>query len=63
MGYLHVRLLPDYGDKPVLWKIHQLVGLVYLGYDRDNRGDTVIDHIDGNKKNNKVSNLQIMDKR
>lgn len=63
MGYIHVRLVPDGGGKAVLWKVHQLVGLMYLGYDRYNRGNTVIDHIDGNKKNNKVSNLQIIDGR
>lgn len=61
-GYLHVRLKPDDGNKPVLWKIHQLVAHIFLGYQRGKYCDVVVDHIDSNKKNNKLSNLQLADR-
>lgn len=61
-GYLHVRLISDSG-KIQLWKIHQVVGKVFLGYDRKNTEKMVIDHIDNNKTNNNVLNLQIVPER
>lgn len=61
-GYMHVRLMPDNGDKAVLWKIHQIVAYVFLGYQRNNPENIVVDHIDSNKKNNKLQNLRLIDK-
>lgn len=61
-GYLHVRLISDSG-KVQLWKIHQIVGKVFLGYNRKNTEKMVIDHIDSNKTNNALQNLQIVSER
>lgn len=60
-GYLHVRIIRN-DRKTVLWKVHQLMGLVFLGHDRKNNDGLVVDHIDGNRKNNQLSNLQLLDK-
>lgn len=61
-GYLHVRLLPDDNGKPVLWKIHQLVAHVFLGYKRNNAEGIVVDHIDSIKTNNSLENLRLIDR-
>ena len=58
LGYLHVRLCKN--GKPTLWKIHQLVALAFLNHDRKEAGwDTIIHHINGNKRDNRVTNLEI----
>lgn len=54
-GYLHVRLFED--NKVKLFKVHNLVATVFL----DNK-DMIVTHKDGNKKNNAVQNLKLMNK-
>ena len=63
-GYLHVRL---YGDDGVvhLWKLHQFVAAAFLGYDRKkydrhNVQSITVDHIDNDKTNNRLDNLQLI---
>jgi hypothetical protein len=55
-GYLHVRLTK--GNGYTLWKVHQLVALVFLGHDRKNR-DFIVHHLNHNKKDNRLENLEI----
>lgn len=43
-------------------RIHQLVAIAFLNH-IPNGHDTVIDHIDHNKKNNRVDNLQLISHR
>lgn len=52
-GYLAVNLYNDLGIRQV--KVHRLVGMAYLPR---NQSQTQINHIDGNKHNNKLSNLE-----
>lgn len=57
-GYLHVRLCNN--TKPCLWKVHQLVALAFLNHDRKKAGvNTIVHHINGNKKDNRLVNLEI----
>ena len=53
-GYLTVRLYVN--KKRIQIAIHRLVGIAFLG-DSPN-GKTDINHIDGNKQNNDISNLE-----
>ena len=41
------------------WRVHQLMAITYLNHIPQNH-KLVIDHIDGNKLNNKIENLQIV---
>lgn len=59
-GYLVVGLCKNGIEKK--YKIHQLVALSYLGHNI-NGMNCVVDHIDNNKLNNNVSNLQIISQR
>lgn len=52
-GYLRVKLLKNKKEYP--FTIHRLVGLAFLPIIE---GKTEINHIDGNKKNNNLSNLE-----
>lgn len=56
MGYVHVRLRND--NKYVLWKVHQLVAYTFLGHDR--HSENIVHHLDEDKQNNMISNLQIL---
>lgn len=39
---------------------HQLVGLMFLNYNRKNRDGKVIDHINGHKDDNRLDNLEVV---
>jgi|TARA_R100000084_G_C4624727_1_gene135129 predicted PolB exonuclease-like 3'-5' exonuclease len=57
-GYLRVDLRDD-NKKAKTLKIHQLVAIAYLGHKLGD-DNIVIDHIDDDKKNNYLHNLQII---
>lgn len=40
--------------------MHQLVGAAFLGYDRKNDENLVIDHLNGIKHDNRVENLEVV---
>lgn len=56
-GYLTYRLTDDSG-KTKSWGIHRLLAWVFIA-DFDNIDGLVVNHIDGNKLNNDLSNLEI----
>ena len=57
-GYVHVRLVKD--RHYVLYKVHQLVGEAFLGYNRKNDENLVIDHLNGIKHDNRLENLEVV---
>ena len=57
-GYLKVLLWKD--KKSKLFTIHRLVAMAFLNKEEDKNE---INHIDGNKKNNCVDNLEWVDRR
>lgn len=59
-GYLFVRLSKDSIEKQIT--IHQLVAITFLNH-KPNKFEKVVDHIDNNKLNNYVGNLQIVTNR
>jgi ribosomal protein L22 len=59
-GYPIVRLCKD--KKAETTTIHRLVATAFLNYKYD-RVNSVINHIDGNKTNNNLSNLEIVTQR
>lgn len=59
-GYYSVSLLKNYKQKTFF--IHQLVAITFLNYELKQNG-LVVNHIDFNKKNNIVSNLEIVTHR
>lgn len=59
-GYLVVNLSKD--GKGKNFTIHQLVSMAFLNHKPDGMA-TVVDHIDGNKINNRVNNLQVISNR
>lgn len=54
-GYLSVSLTLDSTDKPTSFLVHRLVGEAFIDKEESR---SFINHIDGNKKNNGVSNLE-----
>ena len=62
-GYVHVRLCKD--GTITLKKVHVLVAEAFLDYDvsqydRRDSGSLVVDHIDRDKTNNKLDNLEVI---
>lgn len=53
----------DYVDQAEVFSYgngHQLVGLTFLGYDRKNNQNLVIDHLNMIKTDNRLCNLQVV---
>ncbi|ARO62440.1 HNH endonuclease [Bacillus cereus] len=58
-GYMKIKLRPDSGDDSVTFYLHRLVATVFLP---NFEGKPEVNHMDGNKANNSVWNLQWMTK-
>ena len=59
-GYVNVGLSIDGINKT--YKVHQLVAVAFLNH-KPNKHKLVIDHIDSDKTNNRLDNLQIVTQR
>jgi hypothetical protein len=61
-GYPQLTLYKE--NKPTTFKVHQLVAMGFLGYVRTGTSaGLVVDHIDNNKLNKNLTNLQIITNR
>lgn len=49
--------------KTITYKTHQIVAMAFLGYKRNGSTGLVVDHIDNNRQNNKLENLQLITQR
>jgi len=58
VGYPYVNL-SDY-KKQKTFRVHQLIAVAFLNHTPDKHKGLVIDHIDGNKLNNMITNLQLI---
>jgi len=61
VGYPYVNL-SDY-KKQKTFRIHQLVAIAFLSHIPNKYNGLLIDHIDGNKLNNNLNNLQLVTNR
>lgn len=59
-GYYLINLSKEGKRKAI--KVHQLVAMAFLGH-KPNGMDRVVDHVNGDKLNNNVSNLQLTTNR
>jgi hypothetical protein len=60
-GYLIVRLTKD--GKTKTCRIHQLIAMAFLGHKPDGTMNVVVNHIDNNRLNNNISNLELVSHR
>jgi hypothetical protein len=60
-GYYIVCLYSNKGKKSL--KVHQLVTMSFLNHRPDGTQKIVVDHIDSDKKNNRIINLQLLSSR
>jgi hypothetical protein len=60
-GYLYVNLFKDKIGKTKY--IHSLVAIAFLNHIPNGTQEIVVDHIDSNKKNNRLDNLQLITQR
>jgi hypothetical protein len=58
-GYLAVKLVKEYKGKARTYTVHQLVAMAFFNH-KPNGHTLVVDHIDNNRTNNKVWNLQVI---
>lgn len=61
IGYYYISLCIN--GKPIKFYIHQLVAISFLNHNLDGTNKLVVDHIDSNKTNNKLTNLQVVSNR
>lgn len=59
-GYFEIQLTDRNGNVKT-WLVHRLIAKTFL--DADNNPGKVVNHIDGNKKHNEVSNLELVTPR
>lgn len=59
-GYRRLALCKHGKRKPYF--VHQLIAITFLSYNLNNK-ELSVDHIDGNKENNNLTNLQIITNR
>lgn len=59
-GYLYVNLYRD--SKKKSFKLHQIVAMAFLDH-KPSGVNVVVDHIDNNRLNNHLSNLQVITQR
>jgi hypothetical protein len=60
-GYFQVVLSSD--NKPNYFRIHKLVAMAFLGHIPNGTQEIVVDHINNDKKDNRVENLQLIHQR
>lgn len=60
-GYLQFNI--KLGGAGKSYKIHTMMAKVFLGRDIDGSYELVVDHIDENKQNNNLNNLQLLSNR
>jgi hypothetical protein len=60
-GYLKVGLMKD--GKRIGFRIHQLVAMAFLDYKPNKTMEVCVDHINNDKKDNRLKNLQLVSNR
>jgi hypothetical protein len=60
-GYLYVNLCKEGTYKTIM--VHKLVAIGFLNHTPDGTQKIVVDHLDANKENNNLNNLQLISQR
>lgn len=59
-GYIHVGFIINYGETQRWFLAHRVIVMTFI---REQEGDEVVNHKDGNRANNKLSNLEWVSRR